>query len=62
VAVSPDSEPWKDGKDTASTGKYKYYPYNDIRRPVKESPSALNVVVIPDVTLPKVRKNRTLQR
>jgi hypothetical protein len=62
VEVIPDSEPWKDGQGTASQGKYKYHPYNDVTRPVKESPSALNVVVIPDVTLPKVRKSRILRR
>jgi hypothetical protein len=62
VEVIPDSEPWKDGQDTASEGKYKYHPYNDVTRPVKESPSALNVVVIPDVTLPKVRKTWILRR
>jgi hypothetical protein len=56
----PDSEPWKDGQDIASQGKYKYHPFNDVRRPVKESPSALNVVVLPKVTLPKVRKERIL--
>jgi hypothetical protein len=62
VEVIPDSEPWKDGQGTASKGKYKYHSYNDVTRPAKESPSALNVVVIPDVTLPKVRKSRTLRR
>jgi hypothetical protein len=62
VEVIPDSEPWKDGQGTASQGKYKYHPYNDVTRPVKESPSALNVVVIPDVTLPKVHKSRILRR
>jgi len=52
VATVPDSEPWKDG-GSASGGKYKYHPYNDINRPVKEAPSALNVVIVPNVTLPK---------
>jgi hypothetical protein len=59
VEVVPDSEPWKNGQDTALNGKYKYHPYNDVTRPVKESPTALNVVVIPDVTLPKVRAKKT---
>jgi hypothetical protein len=54
VAIIADSEPWKDEKSASSQSKYRYYPYNDVNQPVKESPSALNVVVIPDVTLPKV--------
>jgi hypothetical protein len=62
VDIVPDSEPWKDGQDIASRGKYKYYPYNDVRQPAKESPTALNVVVVPDVTLPKVSKKRIFQR
>ncbi len=54
VATVPDSEPWKDGNQ-ASSGKYKYHPYNDVNRPAVDAPSALNTVVIPNVTLPKVR-------
>ncbi|KAH9862732.1 hypothetical protein J1614_010825 [Plenodomus biglobosus] len=52
VAIVPDSEPWKDGGQ-ASSGKYKYHPYNDVNRPAKDAPSPLNTVVVPNVTLPK---------
>jgi hypothetical protein len=53
VATVPDSEPWKDSEHASSHGKYKYHPYNDVNRPVKDAPSALNVVVVPNVNLPK---------
>lgn len=55
IATVPDSEPWKDGEHASTSGKYKYHPYNDVNRPVKDAPSALNVVVVPNVSLPKVR-------
>jgi hypothetical protein len=50
VPKVPGSEPWKSG----SSGKYEYHPGGDPSRGKKEAPSALNVVIIPDVNLPKV--------
>lgn len=44
--------PWETG---AADGKYKYYPGGDRSAEPKDAPSAVNVVVVPDVTLPKVR-------
>lgn len=43
--------PWETG---ASEGKYRYHPGGDPSQAPKDAPSAVNVVVIPDVTLPKV--------
>lgn len=44
--------PWEtDGAE----GKYKYYPQGDVNAAPKDAPSAINVVVVPDVNLPKVR-------
>ncbi|KAH7405787.1 hypothetical protein DE146DRAFT_423219 [Phaeosphaeria sp. MPI-PUGE-AT-0046c] len=48
VAKATDSEPWKDG----GAGPYQYHPGGDTSVK-KDAPSALNVVVIPNVTLPK---------
>ena len=47
--------PWqtKDG-DARENFKYEYYPHGDPRNPAREAPSALNTVIIPNVTLPKV--------
>jgi hypothetical protein len=50
IAKADDSEPWKaDG----GSGPYQYHPGGDTSIK-KDAPSALNVVVIPNVTLPKV--------
>lgn len=43
--------PW----ETGGEGKYSYYPGGDRTAEPKDAPSAVNVVVVPDVNLPKVR-------
>lgn len=43
--------PWETG---SGEGKYSYYPGGDRSAEPKEAPSAINVVVVPDVNLPKV--------
>lgn len=45
--------PWETGSE--GDGKYKYYPGGDRSAEPKDAPSAVNVVVVPDVNLPKVR-------
>ncbi|KAF2867169.1 hypothetical protein BDV95DRAFT_631302 [Massariosphaeria phaeospora] len=50
VAQAHNSEPWKEG---GGEGKYQYHPGGDPNAPKKDAPSALNVVIIPNVTLPK---------
>jgi hypothetical protein len=44
--------PWE---SETSGGKYKYHPGGDPSIEPKDAPSAVNVVVVPDVNLPKVR-------
>lgn len=58
VAEIKGSEPWNEG---GSSGKYKYYVNGDPRKGVKDHPSALNTVIIPNVTLPKVRSLEYVQ-
>ncbi|KAF2131955.1 hypothetical protein P153DRAFT_421020 [Dothidotthia symphoricarpi CBS 119687] len=48
VAKADDSEPWKQG----GSSPYQYHPGGDTSIK-KDAPSALNVVIIPNVTLPK---------
>lgn len=43
--------PWE---GAPSEGKYQYHPGGDSGAAPKEAPSAVNVVVVPDVNLPKV--------
>lgn len=47
--------PWETG---ATEGKYRYHPGGDGSTEPKDAPSAINVVVIPDVNLPKVRNTQ----
>ncbi|KKA27590.1 hypothetical protein TD95_001444 [Thielaviopsis punctulata] len=48
TAVHVASNVWEAG----GTGKYKYYPGGDPTKSPKDAPSALNVVVVPGLTLP----------
>ncbi|KUI61264.1 hypothetical protein VP1G_08443 [Cytospora mali] len=47
--------PWETG---STDGKYQYYPGGDKNAAVKEAPSAVNVVVVPDVNLPKTEREQ----
>lgn len=50
VGLAKSGMPWETG---AAEGKYRYHPGGDPSAAPKDAPSAVNVVVIPDVTLPK---------
>lgn len=51
VGMANEGMPWESG---SSEGKYQYHPGGDTSIAPKDAPSAINVVVIPDVNLPKV--------
>lgn len=44
--------PWE---TESAEGKYRYHPQGDTSSAPKDAPSAVNVVIVPDVNLPKVR-------
>ncbi|KAI0162171.1 hypothetical protein GGR57DRAFT_453296 [Xylariaceae sp. FL1272] len=50
VGIARDGMPWE---TEATEGKYRYHPAGDPSRAPKDAPSAVNVVVVPDVNLPK---------
>ncbi|KAK4117534.1 hypothetical protein N656DRAFT_773681 [Canariomyces notabilis] len=50
VPLAKNSMPWETG---STQGKYQYQPGGDPSATPKDAPSAVNVVVIPDVNLPK---------
>ncbi len=55
--MAAQSMPWQDDSSASKSGgsfKYKYHPGGDPKKPPKEAPSALNTVIVPNVTLPKV--------
>ncbi|KAI0391727.1 hypothetical protein F5Y17DRAFT_397087 [Xylariaceae sp. FL0594] len=49
VGIAKEGMPW----ETETQGKYRYHPGGDRSAAPKDAPSALNVVVIPNVNLPK---------
>ncbi|KAK3331034.1 hypothetical protein B0H66DRAFT_545552 [Apodospora peruviana] len=49
VPIAKNSMPWETGAD----GKYQYHPGGDKSAAPKDAPSAVNVVVVPNVNLPK---------
>ncbi|CAK7224483.1 hypothetical protein SBRCBS47491_005567 [Sporothrix bragantina] len=50
TAVSKAGMPWETG---STEGKYRYFPAGDRSADPKDAPSAVNVVVVPNVSLPK---------
>lgn len=46
--VTKGSAPWEEGGDHA---KYKYHPGGDASAEPRDAPSAVNTVVVPNVTL-----------
>ncbi|KAK3393035.1 hypothetical protein B0H63DRAFT_443314 [Podospora didyma] len=50
VPLAKESMPWESG---STEGKYQYHPGGDKSAAPKDAPSAVNVVVVPDVNLPK---------
>ena len=60
VSVANSSMPWEvdhDHEDHNKHFKYQYHPKGDRSQAPKNAPSALNTVVVPNVTLPKVRNH-----
>jgi hypothetical protein len=57
ISVANSSMPWQvdhDHDDHSKHFKYQYHPKGDRSQTPRNAPSALNTVVIPNVTLPKV--------
>ena len=58
IRIGESAMPWNTKDDDDHEGKefykYRYHPHGDKSKELKEAPSALNEVVIPNVTLPKV--------
>ena len=57
VRITQGAMPWQlDGDDADGKAhfKYQYHPHGDTSKPLKNAPSALNEVIVPNVTLPKV--------
>jgi hypothetical protein len=55
VRIGESAMPWQRDDDDGKMFKYQYHPNGDKNQPLRNAPSALNTVIVPNVTLPKVR-------
>ncbi|KAF7125204.1 hypothetical protein CNMCM5793_001313 [Aspergillus hiratsukae] len=51
VRIGESSMPWE-RDDEGKIYKYQYHPHGDKSQPLRNAPSALNTVIVPNVTLP----------
>ncbi|CRG82949.1 hypothetical protein PISL3812_00296 [Talaromyces islandicus] len=51
VRINDSAMPWE-GDGEGKVFKYQYHPHGDKSQPLRNAPSALNTVIVPDVTLP----------
>ncbi|KAL1972302.1 hypothetical protein VTN31DRAFT_7521 [Thermomyces dupontii] len=51
VRIGESSMPWEGGEE-GKIYKYRYHPHGDKSQPLRNAPSALNTVIVPNVTLP----------
>ena len=56
VRVGKGSMPWHVDEEDGKVYKYQYHPHGDTSKPLRNAPSAMNTVIVPDVTLPEVCK------
>lgn len=54
VRIGESAMPWE-GENEDKVFKYQYHPHGDKSQPLRNAPSALNTVIVPNVTLPEVR-------
>ncbi|KAL1987741.1 hypothetical protein VTN96DRAFT_2581 [Rasamsonia emersonii] len=53
VRIGESAMPWERDEDDGKVYKYQYHPHGDKNQPLRNAPSALNTVIVPNVTLPK---------
>lgn len=46
--------PWHGESEDGKVYKYQYHPHGDKSQPLRAAPSAMNTVIVPNVTLPEV--------
>ncbi|KAE8360719.1 hypothetical protein BDV27DRAFT_134045 [Aspergillus caelatus] len=51
VRIGDSAMPWE-REDDGKVYKYQYHPHGDKSQPLRNAPSALNTVIVPNVTLP----------
>lgn len=54
VRIGESAMPWEQTDESGKVYKYQYHPHGDKSQPLRNAPSALNTVIVPNVTLPVV--------
>ncbi|PYH44942.1 uncharacterized protein BP01DRAFT_357293 [Aspergillus saccharolyticus JOP 1030-1] len=52
VRIGESAMPWEQADSEGKVYKYQYHPHGDKSQPLRNAPSALNTVIVPNVTLP----------
>ncbi|OXV08231.1 hypothetical protein Egran_04005 [Elaphomyces granulatus] len=53
VRIGESAMPWEREGDGGKLFKYQYHPHGDRNQALRNAPSALNTVIVPNVTLPE---------
>ena len=54
VRIGESAMPWESVSEDGKVYKYQYHPHGDKSQPLRAAPSAMNTVIVPNVTLPEV--------
>ena len=54
VRIGESAMPWQGQSEDGKVYKYQYHPHGDKSQPLRAAPSAMNTVIVPNVTLPEV--------
>jgi hypothetical protein len=54
VRIGESAMPWHGESADGKVYKYQYHPHGDKNQPLRAAPSAMNTVIVPNVTLPEV--------
>ncbi|KAJ6009687.1 hypothetical protein N7499_004915 [Penicillium canescens] len=53
VRIGESAMPWENVSEDGKVYKYQYHPHGDKSQPLRAAPSAMNTVIVPNVTLPE---------
>ncbi|CAG8207522.1 hypothetical protein PENPOL_c002G09666 [Penicillium polonicum] len=53
VRIGESAMPWHGESEDGKVYKYQYHPHGDKSQPLRAAPSAMNTVIVPNVTLPE---------
>ncbi|CAI7590275.1 unnamed protein product [Penicillium manginii] len=53
VRIGESAMPWHAASEDGKIYKYQYHPHGDKSQPLRAAPSAMNTVIVPNVTLPE---------